>query len=1034
MIRLVQKKLIIPRGDTGTLKVPVLRLLDNQVAAIFTIIDSMTNKKIWSQIAEKVENNFIITFKHADTVHWPIGKFYWDIKFYVNPVIVEGAIIDGEEIDSYYAAYSLPICEIRQTGDSLLTSDDLPTSTLSPENINLLRETIQQAQRAEATADAASETANQAMDTADEASEIANSAYSNITEVLEIINETQEVINEKVDELNTLINADSGYDIGNSEYNALDIIKEFPDNIEGMSIARYGDEFRIIGTNTAVQDSTQWLVIFNGNCQNCDTTTEFIKVLDAGTYRITAKIRARNTNEYIPASIDYTYTTFDNVVSAQDGELLVLSAPAMFGYKITGQTNYGSDFETDYTAIEVQAMPIISANVVENKVNPYAPHAIKLPRYPNQQGFAHQAFPDVDFFNGNEVIISRVSNSHHTPDDPQEWGGIEIDTVSPEGKLKYIKTITSTDIDPTLYGELRDCYVHTFNDKLLMCGWTTYHVENESDGHNSFITLLDKNFNFIGETATIVNPVEDLSIVGKPLITPEGKLIFCGYRRGQVSVCVSNEVFNGTFFAREGNELVNTISFARILITDGITSDFSGSECSLGYHDDKLYLFMRNNTSNQASCLYVTDDLEGMTGWELVKAYDRGVDSYNTIIHSPRLLPFSTGRYLLFAGANYRNATTRNSVFGAIDLKDENFTIHLGIIADELNYGGYTGIVARGGDEYDVAYHREGVTMNQANALSSAVYYKRINAKILLPEIFNNRIELSNANIPTKTSELINDSNFIIDSNYTHTDQNYTTNEKEKLSRIEDGAEVNVNADWQATSGAAAILNKPTVLSAFTNDVGYLTQHQDITGKQDQLTFDSIPTTASTNPVTSDGIKNYVDNAISNINALDIHICSSNEYNSSTGVPTITNPATSTFYLVPDGSGNNLYIEWMYVNSAWEQFGSASIDLTGYVLRNDLAAVALSGSYNDLNTKPIIPTKTSDLINDSSFITNADLPTKISDLTDDSNHYIKPVNGIPASDLANDVIPVKDVQVNGMSALQNGIAAIQEGLEVVRLI
>jgi len=42
-------------------------------------------------------------------------------------------------------------------------------------------------------------------------------------------------------------------------------------------------------------------------------------------------------------------------------------------------------------------------------------------------------------------------------------------------------------------------------------------------------------------------------------------------------------------------------------------------------------------------------------------------------------------------------------------------------------------------------------------------------------------------------------------------------------------------------------------------------------------------------------------------------------------------------------------------------------------LRN-LKAVATSGSYNDLNDKPTIPTKTSDLANDSGFITESDLP------------------------------------------------------------
>jgi len=64
--------------------------------------------------------------------------------------------------------------------------------------------------------------------------------------------------------------------------------------------------------------------------------------------------------------------------------------------------------------------------------------------------------------------------------------------------------------------------------------------------------------------------------------------------------------------------------------------------------------------------------------------------------------------------------------------------------------------------------------------------------------------------------------NTVIDAAYVHTDNNYTTTEKSKLAGIAAGAEVNVNADWTAGSGDAQILNKPTVVSAFTNDAGYL--------------------------------------------------------------------------------------------------------------------------------------------------------------------------------------------------------------------
>ena len=49
-------------------------------------------------------------------------------------------------------------------------------------------------------------------------------------------------------------------------------------------------------------------------------------------------------------------------------------------------------------------------------------------------------------------------------------------------------------------------------------------------------------------------------------------------------------------------------------------------------------------------------------------------------------------------------------------------------------------------------------------------------------------------------------------------DENYTSDEKTKLSGIADGAEVNVNADWEAVSGDAEILNKPVLGSAAAAD------------------------------------------------------------------------------------------------------------------------------------------------------------------------------------------------------------------------
>lgn len=59
--------------------------------------------------------------------------------------------------------------------------------------------------------------------------------------------------------------------------------------------------------------------------------------------------------------------------------------------------------------------------------------------------------------------------------------------------------------------------------------------------------------------------------------------------------------------------------------------------------------------------------------------------------------------------------------------------------------------------------------------------------------------------IPSNTSDLTNDSNFPVDANYVHTDNNYTTAEKNKLSGIAAGAEVNQNAFSNVKVGSTTV-------------------------------------------------------------------------------------------------------------------------------------------------------------------------------------------------------------------------------------
>ena len=172
--------------------------------------------------------------------------------------------------------------------------------------------------------------------------------------------------------------------------------------------------------------------------------------------------------------------------------------------------------------------------------------------------------------------------------------------------------------------------------------------------------------------------------------------------------------------------------------------------------------------------------------------------------------------------------------------------------------------------------------------------------------------------VPTKTSDLTNDSSFAVDANYVHTDNNYTTAEKNKLAGIAAGAEVNVQSNWAQTNSSADdfIKNKPSIpakTSDLTNDSGF-------------ITTSAIPTKVSA--FTNDaGYLNGIPDDSVGLNQLDSTIVNA--------LNNINNKA----------------------NTA------------------DLASVAFSGNYNDLANKPTIPTKTSDLTNDSNFVSNTSYAT-----------------------------------------------------------
>lgn len=95
---------------------------------------------------------------------------------------------------------------------------------------------------------------------------------------------------------------------------------------------------------------------------------------------------------------------------------------------------------------------------------------------------------------------------------------------------------------------------------------------------------------------------------------------------------------------------------------------------------------------------------------------------------------------------------------------------------------------------------------------------------------------------------------------------------------------------------------------------------------------------------------------------LPIHICTSSEYNQLTGIPTIADPEVDIFYLVPDGTSNDLYTEWIYTGDKWEYFGEKSqraIDAANEA--RESAATATEAAETAQNVLESIPAEYTEL-------------------------------------------------------------------------
>lgn len=161
----------------------------------------------------------------------------------------------------------------------------------------------------------------------------------------------------------------------------------------------------------------------------------------------------------------------------------------------------------------------------------------------------------------------------------------------------------------------------------------------------------------------------------------------------------------------------------------------------------------------------------------------------------------------------------------------------------------------------------------------------------------------------------------------------YTSAEKQKLSGIASGAQVNViesvkvNGTKLTPSSKAVDVTVPTKTSQLTNDSGY----QSATSVESIITAKGYQTQSQ--------VQSLINSAVGNITSI--------RYENVTSLP--ATGSNGVIYLVAHSHGTqDIYDEyiWLSETKTYEKIGNTDIDLSAYVKKSELTAI----TTNDLNT------------------------------------------------------------------------------------
>ena len=258
--------------------------------------------------------------------------------------------------------------------------------------------------------------------------------------------------------------------------------------------------------------------------------------------------------------------------------------------------------------------------------------------------------------------------------------------------------------------------------------------------------------------------------------------------------------------------------------------------------------------------------------------------------------------------------------------------------------------------------------------------------------------------VPTKTSDLTNDSGFLT---------SIPIASASTLGGVKIGNGINVAADGTISAAVASldwdnITNKPTDVSYWTNDAGYITS-ADLPTKTSDLTNDSDFVTSADVPTKTSDLTNdsgFITNSVSNLANYykKSETYTQGEVNSLLSaivIPTKTSDLTNDSNFVSD-------TDYATASKGGVIKVGSGLAITNGVLSTTGGGVADAVEWSNVLNKP---SDVSYWNNDAGYITSAALPTKTSDLTNDSGfltsytetdpiYSASPAAGITAADIS----------------------------------